>query len=304
MDEDREQHPQLPVAADWFSLTWVTARTAVITEPHMDDLLRAGLWYLRGRDRDLLVDTGNGVGALAPYLARLARGGRPREIVCVCTHAHIDHIGGFHEFERRLLHPAEQDLATRVRDGAPLAPAMWSRALARPARRERVRAAAGPRRRRPVSPGFDPYTFRPERAAPTHLVRGGDEIDLGDRRLQHRRPAGAHAGQHRARRPRGARPHLRRRRVRRRAHRHAARVGRRDRTCGRWTCCAGSTSTSCTPGTAGRSTGGGCESSPRSTCASAAAERRSAPARRRPGYSSPAAASIVMATQVSSTPTS
>ena len=86
--------PALPVAADWFSLTWVTARTAVISEPHMDDLLRAGLWYLRGRDRDLLVDTGNGVGALTPYLARLARGGRRREIVCVCTHAHIDHIGG------------------------------------------------------------------------------------------------------------------------------------------------------------------------------------------------------------------
>ena len=105
--------PQLPVAADWFSLTWVTGRTAVLTEPHMDELLRAGLWYLRGRDRDLLVDTGNGVGALAPVLARLARGGRPREIVCVCTHAHIDHIGGFHEFERRLLHPAEQELATR-----------------------------------------------------------------------------------------------------------------------------------------------------------------------------------------------
>ena len=100
--------PQLPVAADWFSLTWVTGRTAVLTEPHVDELLRAGLWYLRGRDRDLLVDTGNGVGALAPVLARLARGGRPREIVCVCTHAHIDHIGGFQEFERRCTPPKKR----------------------------------------------------------------------------------------------------------------------------------------------------------------------------------------------------
>ena len=106
--------PHLPVAADWFSLTWVTARTAVMTEPHMDDLLRAGIWYLRGRDRDLLVDTGNGAGELRPYLARLARSGRPRDIVCVCTHAHIDHIGGFHEFERRLLHPAEPELAANA----------------------------------------------------------------------------------------------------------------------------------------------------------------------------------------------
>ena len=142
--------PQLPVAADWFSLTWVTGRTAVLTEPHVDELLRAGLWYLRGRDRDLLVDTGNGVAALAPVLARLARSGRPREIVCLCTHAHIDHIGGFHEFERRLLHPAEEELATHVRNGAPLAPAMWSRGDPGPARRERVRAAAGARRRHPL----------------------------------------------------------------------------------------------------------------------------------------------------------
>ena len=32
-------------------------------------------------------------------------------------------------------------------------------------------------------PGFDPMTFRPERAAPTHFVQGGDEVDLGDRRF-------------------------------------------------------------------------------------------------------------------------
>ena len=143
--------PQLPVAADWFSLTWVTGRTAVLTEPHVDELLRADLWYLRGRDRDLLVDTGNGVGALAAVLARLARGGRPREIVCVCTHAHIDHVGGFHEFERRLLHPAEQRAGAReVRNGAPLATASWSEDTPGPARRERLRTAAVPRRRRPV----------------------------------------------------------------------------------------------------------------------------------------------------------
>jgi glyoxylase-like metal-dependent hydrolase (beta-lactamase superfamily II) len=182
MDTSPDARPSLPVAADWFSLTWVTARTAVITEPHVDDLLRASLWYFRGRDRDLLVDTGNGVGALAPVLARLARGGRPREIVCVCTHAHIDHIGGFHEFERRLLHPAEQGLASRVRDGAPLAPAMWSPPLL-------AQLAESGFVPPPVLvdalpfPGFDPYTFRPERAAPTHLVQGGDEIDLGDRRF-------------------------------------------------------------------------------------------------------------------------
>ena len=182
MDTTSSANTPLPVAPDWFSLSWVTARTALISEPHMDELLRAGLWYLRGRDRDLLVDTGNGVAALAPYLARLTREGRRREVVCVCTHAHIDHIGGFHEFDRRLLHPAEQDLAGRVRDGAPLAPAMWSETLLAQLQQSGFQPP-------PVLvdavpyPGFDPYTFRPRQAAPTHLVRGGDEIDLGDRRF-------------------------------------------------------------------------------------------------------------------------
>ena len=177
-----EDAPQLPVAADWFSLTWVTGRTAVLTELHVDELLRAGIWYLRGRDRDLLVDTGNGIAALAPVLARLARSGRTREIVCLCTHAHIDHIGGFHEFERRLLHPAEEELATHVRNGAPLAPAMWSREILD----QLAESGFVPP---PLLvdaipyPGLNPRTFRPGRAAPTHFVQGGDEVDLGDRRF-------------------------------------------------------------------------------------------------------------------------
>ncbi len=176
--------PQLPVAADWFSLTWVTGRTAVLTEPHMDELLRAGLWYLRGRDRDLLVDTGNGVGALAPVLARLARGGRPREIVCLCTHAHIDHIGGFHEFERRLLHPAEgQTLARKSGKGAAGSTATWPDGAPRAAGGQRLHSGARSSSTRSPIPGFDPATYRVVHAPPTHFVQGGDEVDLGDRRF-------------------------------------------------------------------------------------------------------------------------
>ena len=173
--------PQLPVVADWFSVTWVTGRTAMLTEPHVDELLRANVWYLRGRERDLLVDTGNGAAALAPVLARFARG-RRRDIVCVVTHAHVDHIGGFHEFERRLLHPAERETMARSRDETPLATAGWPQDL-----KDRLAASgfvpppvlvdALPYAR------FDPSTFRITVAAPTHAVKGGDVIDLGDRTL-------------------------------------------------------------------------------------------------------------------------
>jgi glyoxylase-like metal-dependent hydrolase (beta-lactamase superfamily II) len=172
---------QLPIAADWFSLTWVTGRTALITEPHIDEFLQGNLWYLRGRERDLLVDTGNGVAPLLPTLARFARSGGRREIIAVITHAHADHVGGFHEFEHRLAHPAEREAAARVGDDAPLVRETWAAklgagvvdAFAVPA----VLLKAAPH------PGFDPAAFRITPAAPTHLVRGGDTIDLGGRTL-------------------------------------------------------------------------------------------------------------------------
>jgi len=110
---------RLPVVPDWFTVMWVTARTAVLTEPHMHDLLQANLWYLRGRDCDLLVDAGNGVAPLPPVLARFVPGGRP-EVTVVVTHAHIDHFGGFHEFQRCLLHPDKQSAAERIGAEAPL----------------------------------------------------------------------------------------------------------------------------------------------------------------------------------------
>ena len=173
---------QLPVAAAWFSVTWVTGRTAMLLEPHVDGLLQANLFYLCGRERDLLVDTGNGIAPLAPVLARFARGGRRRELICLATHAHVDHVGGFHEFDRRLLHPAEE--RTLARNGAetPLIPASWPQEM-----RDEI-AASGfvlPDVLVDAVPfaGFDPETFRIVPAAPTHFALGGDEIDLGDRRL-------------------------------------------------------------------------------------------------------------------------
>jgi glyoxylase-like metal-dependent hydrolase (beta-lactamase superfamily II) len=173
----------LPAAASWFSLTWVTGRTAVITEPHVDDLLQANLWYLRGRERDLLVDTGNGVAHVRPVLDRLTRdGARERDIVALVTHAHIDHIGGFHEFDRRLLHPDEAEAAARIGEQLPLATASWDDEL-----KEQL-ADSGfvlPPLLVDAVPhaGFDPAAFRITPAAPTHFVQGGDVIDLGGRTL-------------------------------------------------------------------------------------------------------------------------
>ena len=238
----------------------------------MDDLLRAGLWYLRGRDRDLLVDTGNGVGALAPVSgAPRARRAPARDRLPVHARAHRPH----RRLPRVRAAAAAPGRAGPRRRGCATA-RRWRRRCGREPCSPSSPRAGSCRRRCWSTPcpyrGLRPVRV-PARARRPDPPRAGRRRDRPRRPpAHHRRPAGAHAGQHRAHRPRGARPHLRRRRLRRRPHRHAAGVGRASVPADDGACSAGSTSTSCTRGTAGRSTARGCARSPRRTCASAAAD--------------------------------
>lgn len=178
-------HPDplgLPVVADWFSVTWVTGSIAMLTEPHVDDLLRANLWYVHGRERDLVVDTGNGAAPLRPVLSRFARG-RAREAIAVATHAHIDHIGGLHEFERRLLHPLEEAAALHISEIPPLWTADWPEEFTAQLTEAGLPPAPLLVDARPA-PDFDPAAFRIAPVTATHLVEGGDVIDLGERQFQ------------------------------------------------------------------------------------------------------------------------
>lgn len=87
----------------WFRTRSVTPQLDRIDEPHVDDLLRANIWHLRGRDRDLVVDTGLGVASLRACLPTLFE----RDPLVVLTHAHLDHMGGAHEFHSCTAHPGE-----------------------------------------------------------------------------------------------------------------------------------------------------------------------------------------------------
>jgi glyoxylase-like metal-dependent hydrolase (beta-lactamase superfamily II) len=94
----------LPVAADWFRISPVDDELTVISEPHVDELLHANMWLVRGRERDLLVDCGLGVASLRTALDPVLW---DRDPVLVVTHAHVDHMGSAHEFPDCLAHPAE-----------------------------------------------------------------------------------------------------------------------------------------------------------------------------------------------------
>ena len=93
----------LRVADRWFERVDHANGITQLWEPHVHRFVRCNVWHVRGRDRDLIVDTGVGVASVSAELANLL----DRPVVCVATHFHFDHIGCFHEFDDRRMHPIE-----------------------------------------------------------------------------------------------------------------------------------------------------------------------------------------------------
>ena len=54
----------LQIAERWFEEKHIGDGITLLWEPHVIPLMRCNIWHLRGRDRDLLIDTGMGVGSL------------------------------------------------------------------------------------------------------------------------------------------------------------------------------------------------------------------------------------------------
>jgi glyoxylase-like metal-dependent hydrolase (beta-lactamase superfamily II) len=167
----------IPVAVGgWFARERVGATVWRLWEPFADRFVRCNIWYVAGRDRGLLIDTGLGVASLH----NAARDLFEQPTLALATHYHFDHTGSFHEFGDRLAHKA----------GVPylVTPGAISGALRRrdfpPELVERYEAAgyvlpenfldAWP------EPGFDPKAYRVHRCPPTRVLDDGDIVDLGD----------------------------------------------------------------------------------------------------------------------------
>jgi glyoxylase-like metal-dependent hydrolase (beta-lactamase superfamily II) len=168
----------LPVADAWFSVRQVADGITLVTEPHVDFLIRANFYHVRGSEADLIVDTGTGIASLAWVLGGLVD--PAKRVIAVATHTHYDHVGGMHEFRERLVHPREQEsLAGKGQFASLLAhdfPAAWrSQVEDDDHQLPEVLVDAIP------SEEFDPrdYTLTP--AAAAGLVDEGDKIALGSR---------------------------------------------------------------------------------------------------------------------------
>jgi glyoxylase-like metal-dependent hydrolase (beta-lactamase superfamily II) len=171
----------LPVAESWFTIETVDNGIVMLTEPHVARLWRANMFLIRGREHDLLVDTGMGIGALRATLSELT----DRPIVVFTTHSHLDHIGGHSEFADCdiIAHPAE---AARLEH--PNGPAGLSYAGLSERRRAEYRAAGFDTEGLMVDAvphaAYDTAAHRFHGARATRLVGEGDVIDLGTRRFE------------------------------------------------------------------------------------------------------------------------
>ncbi len=94
----------LPVADRWFESTSFDDGVTLFWEPHVIPLMRCNIWHVKGRDRDLVIDTGMGVGSLTEAMASVI----DKPVSAVATHGHGDHIGSHHEFDDVLIHPEER----------------------------------------------------------------------------------------------------------------------------------------------------------------------------------------------------
>jgi glyoxylase-like metal-dependent hydrolase (beta-lactamase superfamily II) len=179
---------QLPVRSPWFVAEPVEALVSGdagrgitwIREPGVHPFLRANIWHVAGRDRDLLVDSGMGISSLREAFPDLIT----ERTVLFVTHGHLDHAGGAHEFPERYCHaddvgmlvePDDETLVTAELDDD------FASAL----------AADSPDEDPPPylvdsvpDAAYDVRGYAVTPAPPSHTLEDGEFLELGDRSFE------------------------------------------------------------------------------------------------------------------------
>ena len=148
-------------AENWYRTAKVEDGITHIWEPYIKEFYRCNIWHVRGRDRDMLVDSGMGVVSLREQVEALAE----RPLTAVASHTHFDHIGCHHEFAERAVHRDEADL---------MAHPDRKSVLADPYVTDDIFTALPP-------DDYDSARYEVAPAPATRLLADGDIIDLGDR---------------------------------------------------------------------------------------------------------------------------
>lgn len=144
-----------------FTTLRLSDRVSLIQETGVANFMRCNIWHVRGRDCDLVIDTGMGLSPLKDWVRRES----DRPLKAICTHCHFDHMGGLHEFDCRLAHPAEAHIFAQPDPAAVVYSGDWPR----------IEVVS------PVHhPEFKPESYRITPAPLTGYLDEGDVVDLGD----------------------------------------------------------------------------------------------------------------------------
>ncbi len=149
---------------DWYRVERRADDVTYICEPHIEEFYRCNMWHVRGRDRDMLVDSGMGVVSLREWVPLVTE----RALTAVASHTHFDHIGCHHEFSDRCVHEAEAHILANPTNSA---------TLADPYVTDDIFTKLPPL----------PYTsasYQLKSAPATRILTDGDRIDLGDRSFE------------------------------------------------------------------------------------------------------------------------
>lgn len=152
-------------AVDWFRKRPLADWLIAYDEPFMNPYVRANMYLVRGRDMDLLVDTGMGVSRLSEAVEITP--GKP--LLALATHIHLDHVGSLNEFA---------DRAGPLRSAAAFA-TMPDAATYAHMYRDLPQAVS-----QPPAPGWQVATYRLQPAPLTRRLDEGDVVDLGDRQFR------------------------------------------------------------------------------------------------------------------------
>lgn len=149
---------------DWYRTIPMGDDVTLIDEPHIQPFYRCNVWHVRGRDRDMLVDSGMGVVSLRQWVPLVTE----RKLTAVASHTHFDHIGCHHEFEDRAVHRLEAEILENPTRAS---------TLADPYVTDEIFDTLPPLPYASAS-----YSVRG--AGATRLLEDGDVVDLGDRHFE------------------------------------------------------------------------------------------------------------------------
>lgn len=155
---------RIATAETWYETTPLEDGVTHIHEPFIKAFYRCNIWHVRGRDRDMLVDSGMGVVSLKEQVTLVSE----RACLAVASHTHFDHIGCHHEFAERLVHRDEAALMAEPTRGNTLAdPYVTDEIFTR----------------LPPAPYSSP-DYAVMAAQATRELDDGDLVDLGDRHFE------------------------------------------------------------------------------------------------------------------------